>query len=230
MAAKGLVNNLEQLDDADRGRKGEEAACRGLSDVLDRWRRGALGRRLAVGDDPPVVPRSPRRAGSWPSSAARRSPPRSGRTRPRPSTSAATSGRRARARARYSMPRIDRHGYPLRPSDGEADRQSRPAHRRGRLSDRRRRASAWSGSTAQPLERGPRTRICEDWVTERYGLDVVTQGSWYRCCNGQIRKLVDCCSRRRRTGSTATASLTRLLLLAADECSASCTTTPGLSC
>ena len=31
-----------------------------------------------------------------------------------------------------------------------------------------------------------------------FGIDAVTQGSWYRCCGGQIRKLVDRCSRSRR--------------------------------
>ena len=50
------------------------------------------------------------------------------------------------------------------------------------------------GPDGDPLERGPRTRICEDWVPEQFRIDAVTQGSWYRCCSGQVRKLVDCCS------------------------------------
>ena len=61
------------------------------------------------------------------------------------------------------------------------------------------------GPDGDPLSRGPRTRICEEWIPERFGIDAVTQGSWYRCCFGQIRKLVDCCStsRRRINGDAA---------------------------
>jgi hypothetical protein len=95
------------------------------------------------------------------------------------------------------MPRIDRHGYPLRPGDG------RPIDNLGRLvnsagnpvdasGDRLR------GPDGEPLPAAPRTRLCEEWVRERYDLDCRTQGSWYRCCNDQIRKIVDCCSPSRR--------------------------------
>jgi len=28
----------------------------------------------------------------------------------------------------------------------------------------------------------------------RYGIRVKTDGAWYRCCDGRVRKLVDCCS------------------------------------
>ncbi len=31
-------------------------------------------------------------------------------------------------------------------------------------------------------------------MKERYGHESVMEGSWYRCCNDQVRKLVDCCS------------------------------------
>jgi hypothetical protein len=93
----------------------------------------------------------------------------------------------------YTLPRIDRRGYPLRPHDGK------PVDNLGRLVD----ADGYPvgetgerllGADGLPLERGPRTRVCEDWVPERFGIDAVTQGSWYRCCSGQVRKLVDCCS------------------------------------
>ena len=93
----------------------------------------------------------------------------------------------------YRRPRIDRRGYPLRPRDG------RPIDNLGRLID----ADGYpvdelgvrlQGADGELLERGPRTRVCEDWVPERFRIDAVTQGSWYRCCNGQIRKLVDCCT------------------------------------
>jgi hypothetical protein len=91
------------------------------------------------------------------------------------------------------MPRIDRHGYPLRPSDG------RPIDNLGRLVN----SSGYPigsggrrlrGPDGRALPAAPRTRLCEEWVHERYGHKSRTQGSWYRCCHGQIRKLVDCCS------------------------------------
>jgi hypothetical protein len=95
------------------------------------------------------------------------------------------------------IPRIDRNGYPLRAQDG------RPIDNLGRLVD----AEGYPvdevgqrlvGPDAEPLERVPRTRLCEDWVPERFEIEARTQGAWYRCCNGQIRKLVDCCSPSRR--------------------------------
>jgi hypothetical protein len=93
----------------------------------------------------------------------------------------------------YVLPRIDRHGLPLRPKDG------RPVDNLGRLVDADgfpvdELGTRLAGPDGELLERGPRTRVCEDWVPERFGIDAVTQGSWYRCCGGQIRKLVDCCS------------------------------------
>ena len=94
------------------------------------------------------------------------------------------------------MPRIDRHGYPLRPSDG------RPVDNLGRLVNSSGYPIAASGRRLRGpdgklLPAAPRTRLCEEWVRERYGHHSRAQGSWYRCCNGQIRKLVDCCSRSR---------------------------------
>jgi hypothetical protein len=95
------------------------------------------------------------------------------------------------------IPRIDKKGYPLRAGDG------RPIDNLGRLVN----ASGYPingagdrllGPDGQPLPAAPRTRLCEEWVRERHGhRDAVTQGSWYRCCHGQVRKLVDCCSKSR---------------------------------
>jgi hypothetical protein len=97
----------------------------------------------------------------------------------------------------YTLPRIDRRGYPIRPKD------ARPIDNLGRLVDTNgfpitEGGQRMTGPDGDALPRGPRTRVCEDWVPERFGIDAVTQGSWYRCCGGQIRKLVDCCSRSRR--------------------------------
>jgi hypothetical protein len=107
-------------------------------------------------------------------------------------------------RAPYRLPRIDRSGYPLRPRDG------RPIDNLGRLVDFEgypvdEAGVRLAGPDGILLERAPRTRICEDWVPERFRIDARTQGSWYRCCSGQIRKLVDCCttSTRRINGDRA---------------------------
>lgn len=95
------------------------------------------------------------------------------------------------------IPRIDPHGYPLRAQDG------RPIDNLGRLVDAEgypvdEAGQRLRGPDGDPLERAPRTRLCEDWVPERFEIEARTQGAWYRCCNGQIRKLVDCCSPSRR--------------------------------
>jgi hypothetical protein len=91
------------------------------------------------------------------------------------------------------IPRIDRHGYPVRAGDG------RPIDNLGRLVNSSGYPVNASGERLRGpdgalLPAGPRTRICEEWVRERFGHNSRTQGSWYRCCGGQIRKLVDCCS------------------------------------
>jgi hypothetical protein len=96
------------------------------------------------------------------------------------------------------LSRIDRHGYPLQPSTGKPiDNLGRVVDAQGYAVDsqgRRRR-----GPDGKQLAPAPRTRLCEEWVREKHGLhDAVTQGSWFRCCHGQIRKLVDCCSRSRK--------------------------------
>jgi hypothetical protein len=93
----------------------------------------------------------------------------------------------------YDLPRVDGDGLPLRPEDG------RPVDNLGRLVD----ADGWPVGedgvpivlpTGERLPRAPRSRMCEDWIPESFGVDAVTEGAWYRCCNGQIRKLSDCCS------------------------------------
>ena len=94
------------------------------------------------------------------------------------------------------LPRIDRVGYPIRPQD------ARPIDNLGRLVN----AEGYPvdannvrlrGPDGRLLPRGPRTRLCEEWVPEHFGIDAVTQGAWYRCCSGRIRKLTDCCSTHR---------------------------------
>jgi len=97
----------------------------------------------------------------------------------------------------FRLPRIDRRGYPLRPGDGN------PIDNLGRLVDDSgypvgKGGARMLGPDGRLLPKGPRTRICQDWVPERFQIEARIQGSWYRCCNDQIRKLVDCCSRSKR--------------------------------
>lgn len=96
----------------------------------------------------------------------------------------------------HHLPRVDQQGHPVRPADG------RPVDDLGRLVDAQglpvdESGAPLTGPDGAPLPRAPRTRICEDWVPERHGVDAVSQGSWYRCCDGEIRKLWDCCSTSR---------------------------------
>ena len=91
---------------------------------------------------------------------------------------------------------MDPRGHPVRPGAG------RPIDDLGRLIDATGFPVDGNGAPllaadGSRLPPAPRTRLCEDWVPERHGVDAVLQGAWYRCCNGQIRKLVDCCSTSR---------------------------------
>lgn len=96
------------------------------------------------------------------------------------------------------LSRIDRKGFPLHPQSGK------PIDNLGRIVDSAGHALNGSGDRlrgpdGEVLPPAPRTRVCEDWTAERKGLkDLRVQGSWFRCCGGQIRKLVDCCSFSRR--------------------------------
>ena len=96
------------------------------------------------------------------------------------------------------LSRIDRKGFPLHPQSG------RPIDNLGRFVDSAGHAVDGSGDRVrgpdgEVLPPSPRTRVCEDWTAEAKGLhDLRIQGSWFRCCGGQVRKLTDCCSFSRR--------------------------------
>ena len=117
-----------------------------------------------------------------------------GRRRAKRSTSADTSGRRVPARVlSESRGSIAMASRCARATGGRSTTSAGWSTARAMRSTRT--VTASSGPTARPLPAAPRTRLCEEWVRERYGhTDAVTQGSWYRCCGGQVRKLVDCCS------------------------------------
>lgn len=91
------------------------------------------------------------------------------------------------------LPRVDLRGYPLRAGDGRPiDDLGRPVDRAGfPLDERGRRLRDPDG---RPLPPAPRSRLCQEVVAERYDLRTHVDGSWYRCCGGKVRRLVDCCA------------------------------------
>jgi len=102
------------------------------------------------------------------------------------------------------IPRVDIHGYPLRARDGK------PVDDLGRLIDRNGHPLDEQGRRlvdpdGRPLPRAPRTRVCQDGIPDRYGFRTQIDGSWYRCCGGKVRRLMDCCSyhQTRINGDTA---------------------------
>jgi hypothetical protein len=101
------------------------------------------------------------------------------------------------------IPRVDSRGYPLRHRDGK------PVDDLGRRVDAEGYAVNSGGRRlldpdGRPLPRAARTKVCTV-VGERYGFRAINQGAWYRCCNGHVRKLWDCCgyTRRRINGDAA---------------------------
>jgi hypothetical protein len=101
------------------------------------------------------------------------------------------------------LPRIDRHGFPLRARDGHPiddlgrliDREGRPIDDDGRL---------LTDADGRPLPPAPRKRVCHATARD-YGFHSHIDGAWYRCCGGHVRKLVDCCGyvRHRINGDRA---------------------------
>ena len=101
------------------------------------------------------------------------------------------------------LPRIDSRGFPLRGRDGV------PVDDLGRVINADGVAIKPDGqpvvdADGRPLAPATRTRICVA-TGRRYRIQVRTDGSWHRCCNGHVRKLIDCCttSKRRINGDRA---------------------------
>ena len=89
------------------------------------------------------------------------------------------------------LPRIDRHGFPLRARDGKpVDDLGRPIDRSGHPVDRH--GQVLRDPDGRPLPAAPRTKICRA-AGKRYGFHAHIDGSWHRCCGGHVRKLMDCC-------------------------------------
>lgn len=101
------------------------------------------------------------------------------------------------------LPRIDSRGLPLRAADGHrVDDLGRLIAADGRPLDEARLPLTDAGG--RPLPPATRTPVC-DAVAQDEGFETWTDGAWYRCCGGRVRKLVDCCSysRRRINGDRA---------------------------
>lgn len=103
------------------------------------------------------------------------------------------------------LPRIDARGLPIRARDGvpvddlgrRVDRAGRPVDEHGQLA---------RDAEGRPLPVAARTTVCGA-AGDRFDFRPHVDGSWYRCCGGHVRKLVDCCSHveRRINGDRALA-------------------------
>jgi hypothetical protein len=101
------------------------------------------------------------------------------------------------------LPRIDRAGFPLRASDGHpVDDLGRPVDAEGRPVDSH--GNLLRDPDGNPLPPTSRTRICAV-AAQEHGFRPYLDGSWYRCCGGHVRRLMDCCGyvRRRINGDAA---------------------------
>jgi hypothetical protein len=90
------------------------------------------------------------------------------------------------------LPRLDAHGYPVRPSDGK------PVDNLGRLVNHAGLPIQEDGSPLRdadglPMPPAPRTKVCDE-TGRIYGFEAHLQAAWYRCCGGTVRKLWDCCA------------------------------------
>lgn len=89
------------------------------------------------------------------------------------------------------LPRIDRHGYPLRASDGvPVDDLGRPVNADDQPIDAH--GNLLRNPDGTLLMPAPRSRVCESAGSE-YHLKLKLDGSWWRCCGGTVRQIRDCC-------------------------------------
>jgi hypothetical protein len=89
------------------------------------------------------------------------------------------------------LPRVDRHDYPLRASDGHpVDDLGRPVNAGGYPVDDH--GELLREPDGEPVAPAPRSKICAA-AGKPHGLRLRNDGSWYRCCGGQVRRLMDCC-------------------------------------
>ncbi len=90
------------------------------------------------------------------------------------------------------LPRVDSRGLPVRARDGvPIDNLGRPVNSRGEPLDED--GGVLRDLDRHPLPPAPRTPVCEE-AGRRFGFSSQLDGSWYRCCGGRVRKLMDCCA------------------------------------
>jgi hypothetical protein len=95
-----------------------------------------------------------------------------------------------------ALPRLDTHGFPLRPSDGKPiDNLGRVVNANGFPVDSG--GKPLLDPDGRQLPPAPRTKVCNE-TGKIYGFEAHLQGSWYRCCGGHVRKLWDCCAHHSR--------------------------------
>jgi len=90
------------------------------------------------------------------------------------------------------LPRIDSKGFPLRARDGHrVDDLGRLVRLDGTPVDED--GEPLVDADGASLAPATRTRVCVA-AGRRFEQRVRTDGAWYRCCGGDVRKLVDCCT------------------------------------
>ncbi len=101
------------------------------------------------------------------------------------------------------LPRIDSRGYALRARDGRrVDDLGRPIADDG--TPVREDGAPLLDPDGRPIPPAPRTKVCSA-AGRRFDIATRTDGAWFRCCEGHVRKLSDCCTpaKRRINGDAA---------------------------
>ena len=90
------------------------------------------------------------------------------------------------------LPRIDAHGFPLRAVDGAA-RWTTSAGRWTSSAGRSTPTASCCATRTATRCRRRRARASASGPAASTASAAQIDGAWYRCCDGHIRKLVDCC-------------------------------------
>ena len=102
----------------------------------------------------------------------------------------------------HGMPRIDARGFPLRADGRVIDNLGRLINGSGEPINEG--GDVKLDPDGRPLPPAPRTRVCDE-TGRKFGFKTWVDGGWFRCCGGEVRKLVDCCaySKKRINGDQA---------------------------